>query len=138
MVRLVDAGAESHPVAVRAVSVLLGSGESCFLTPQVLIEFWAVATRPTTANGLGWKVGKTREEVDQLLDHFPLLEDTPAVFPTWLNLATAHPVVGKRVHDLRLMAVMRAHDVTHLLTFDVEDFPANAGISLVHPRQLAG
>ena len=70
VVRLVDAGAESHPLAVRGVSGLLGSGESCFLTPQVLIEFWAVATRPTNVNGLGWKVGKTREEVDPLLD-FP-------------------------------------------------------------------
>jgi hypothetical protein len=31
---------------------------------------------------------------------------------------------------------MEAHEVTHLLTFNVADFPSAGGISIVHPRAV--
>jgi predicted nucleic acid-binding protein len=136
LLRLADPSAQGHDVAGRAVSQLLARNEPCFLTPQVLIEFWAVATRPAIANGLGWDAARARLEIDRLLDQFPLLEDIPAVFYHWLALVTSHNLSGKRVHDARLIAVMEAHQVTHLLTFNVADFPSAAGISIVHPRAV--
>jgi predicted nucleic-acid-binding protein len=39
--------------AVNAVAYLLTQKHECFLTAQVLVEFWVVATRPIEVNGLG-------------------------------------------------------------------------------------
>jgi hypothetical protein len=48
------------------VNEIIGQGGECFLTPQVLIEFWVVATRPLEVNGLGWTTQKTRLEAATL------------------------------------------------------------------------
>ena len=133
LLRSADDKSAQHLEAQKAVARLLGQGDDCYLTPQMLIEFWAVATRPVSANGLGWNVAKTQAEIDQLLDQFPLLEDTPEVFQHWLALVISHTVMGKRVHDIRILAVMQTHAISHLLTFNVDDFPQPLGVTIVHP-----
>jgi predicted nucleic acid-binding protein len=42
------------------------------------------------------------------------------------------------VHDARLVAVMRTHGVTHILTFNVSDFVRyqSMGIVPVHPSSV--
>ena len=40
----------------------------------------------------------------------------------WKSIAQIHAVVGKQVHDARLVAVCRVHGVGHLLTFNVSHF----------------
>ena len=42
-----------HSLAAEAVATLLAQGGECYLTAQVLIELWVVATRPVDVNGLG-------------------------------------------------------------------------------------
>jgi predicted nucleic acid-binding protein len=121
---------------VEAVRRLLARGDRVCITAQNLIEFWAVATRPTAANGLGWTVVKAKTEVERLLDQFPLLLESPAVFVHWRQLVATLGVEGKNVHDARLIAVMRAHGVTHFLTFNTEDFSRYPGIVLVHPSEV--
>jgi predicted nucleic acid-binding protein len=37
-------------------------------------------------------------------------------------------VIGKQVHDARLVAVCHVHKITHLLTFDTGHFKTLAGI----------
>jgi len=125
-----------HSLATDAIACLLTQGDECFLTAQVLIEFWVVATRPVEVNGLGWAVEGTRSTIDQLLNRFPLLEDSSQIFPNWLQLVTVNRITGKRTHDVRIVAVMLAHGVTHLLTFNPSDFIASAGITIVPPQEL--
>jgi predicted nucleic acid-binding protein len=137
LLRSADDQSAEHVQAREAVARLLMQGDACYLTSQILIEFWAVATRPVSANGLGWDIAQTRTEVGQLLDQFPLLEERPEVFPHWLSLVTAHSVSGKRVHDLRILAVMLVHRIDHVLTFNVNDFPTPLGITIVHPSEVA-
>ena len=134
--RVVQREALQHALAVDALAALLGQGDTIFMTAQNLIEFWSVASRPSDANGLGWTVEAVRLEIDRVLAQFPLLEDTPAVFVHWLDLVTPHRVIGRRVHDARLVAVMLAHGVTHLLTFNADDFRQFSEIVVVTPRQV--
>ena len=54
LLRLADAQSPDHAVAEAAIERLLAGEESVFISTQVLVEFWAVATRPEAANGLGW------------------------------------------------------------------------------------
>jgi predicted nucleic acid-binding protein len=66
-----------HELVTEAVATLLAQGNECYLTPQVLIEMWVVATRPTDVNGLGWSSAYTRNVIDELCKRFPLAEDGP-------------------------------------------------------------
>ena len=126
-----------NPAAAGAIAALLAQGDELFLAPQVLMEFWSVATRPVDVNGFGWPIGWVRSEIDGLLDQFPLLPETPAVFGEWLRLATQHGVIGKQVHDTRLVAVMNAHQVGRLLTFNTGDFKGY-GITALSPDDIVG
>lgn len=109
----------------------------CFLATQVIIEFWVVATRPVQVNGLGWSVEQTRSIIDRLLEQFPLLDESPQIFPNWLKLVTDSRVLGKRTHDARIVAAMLANDITHILTFNPSDFTDLSSVTIVHPQDLA-
>ncbi|MBR8836780.1 MAG: type II toxin-antitoxin system VapC family toxin [Stigonema ocellatum SAG 48.90 = DSM 106950] len=125
-----------HRLATDAVSFLLGEGNECWLTAQVLVEFWAVATRPLEVNGLGWTIGQTRSTIDKLCERFPKLEESSQIFPNWLDLVTTSKVMGKRTHDARIVAVMLTHEITHLLTFNPSDFAVTSSITIVRPQEL--
>jgi hypothetical protein len=58
---------------------------------------------------------------------FPLLPDTPDIFPAWKALVQAVGVIGKQAHDARPVAVCHTHRVTRLLTFNVGHFARLAG-----------
>jgi predicted nucleic acid-binding protein len=125
--RLANRADVSHPVAVAAVAELHRRGEVLYITPQNLIEFRNFATRPVSANGLAL-AAPTAESLSAAFEAaFPVLGETPAIFPAWKALVGALGVVGKQVHDARLVAVCHAHSVTHLLTFNVSHFVRMAG-----------
>lgn len=138
VMRFCNSADVQYPLAINAVSRLLAQKDECLLTAQVLVEFWVVATRPIEVNGLGWTIEQTRGTTDQLLDRFPLLEESSQIFPNWLNLVTNSKVMGKRTHDARIIAAMLAHGITHLLTFNPSDFAITSSITIVHPQELIG
>ena len=134
--RAVQREAPHHLLAVDALAAILVRGDEIFVTAQNLIEFWSVASRPSAANGLDWTVEAVRLEIDRVLAQFPLLDDTPAVFVHWLDLVSTHRVIGRRVHDARLVAVMLAYGISHLLTFNRDDFRQFSEIVIVEPAQV--
>jgi predicted nucleic acid-binding protein len=87
-------------------------------------------------NGLGWTTEQTHLELLQLLSQFELLPENDEIFSTWLDLVTNYQIMGKRTHDLRLIAVMLTQHITHLLTLNVRDFPSIPDITIVHPQDL--
>jgi predicted nucleic acid-binding protein len=137
LLRMSDRTSPVNLLAGRATATLLRQRARVFITSQNIIEFWVVATRPAQVNGLGWSVEQTRTEIEQILNQFPQLEETPQIFHHWFNLVTSYQLQGKRVHDARLVAVMLAHGVTHLLTFNPDDFRSINEIVVVHPQALA-
>lgn len=134
--RVVQVGHAQHAVARDAVDALRARGDVPCLVPQVLYEFWVIATRPVAGNGLGMSAAATATELTRLLSLFPLLADTPAVFPAWEQLVTRHGVLGKQAHDARLVAAMAVHQVTHLLTFNVTDFSRYPGVTVIDPATV--
>jgi predicted nucleic acid-binding protein len=113
------------------LQILLEAGK-CFITSQVITEFWIVATRPIAANGLGWTVEQTQQAVQMLMNQFDWLEETPEIFLQWLALVSTYRISGKRTHDLRIQAIMLTHHISHLLTFNPKDFVAVEGMTIVH------
>ncbi len=53
IVRLSEANQPSAHDSRRAVALLPEQGYECCLVPQVIYEYWSVATRPLENNGLG-------------------------------------------------------------------------------------
>jgi predicted nucleic acid-binding protein len=136
LLRLSDGASPEQARAGHAVAHLRLQGDQICITAQNLIECWAVATRPLEVNGLGWSPVEASAEIQRLLDKFPLLADSPLILERWLALVTERGIKGKRVPDARLVAVMQAHGVTHLLTFNTEDFKGYPDITLVHPDEV--
>jgi predicted nucleic acid-binding protein len=127
LVRLANTGDVLHAVATRAVLELHRRGEVLHITPQVMIEFRNVATRPVAANGAGLSIVDAEAHAAAFEARFPLLEEKPDIYPAWKALMGALGVIGKQVHDARLVAVCHVHAVTHVLTFNVAHFARLAG-----------
>lgn len=125
--RLANRSDVSHPVATAAVAELHRRGEVLHITPQNLVEFRNFATRPVSANGLGLAASAAEGLAATFEAAFPLLGETPDIYPAWKSIVVALGVVGKQVHDARLVAVCHVHAVTHLLTFNVSHFVRMAG-----------
>src|SRR4051794_31602066 len=129
--RLANTADAFHAVAVGAVVELHRRGEVLYITPQNLIEFRNFATRPTSQNGLGLSAVDAEAKAATFEATFPLLPETPDIYPAWKALVGALGVIGKQVHDARLVAVCHAHSVTHLLTFNGSHF---ARLAIFGPR----
>jgi predicted nucleic acid-binding protein len=127
LVRLANSADPYHMVASNAVLELHRSGAVLRITAQNLVEFRSVATRPMAVNGLGLSVADVEAKAAIFEATFPLLAETPDIYPAWKALVAALGVIGKQVHDARLVAVCHVHTVTHLLTFNVANFVRLAG-----------
>jgi len=136
LLRSIDDGHPAQPVAQNGLLNLRNSGESLSIFPQNLVEFWAVATRPIANNELGWSVDRAEQELADLKNLFVVLADTDAVLPEWERLVIHHRVIGKQAHDARLVASMLVHSVTHLLTFNTNDFKRYDEITVVSPQNV--
>jgi predicted nucleic acid-binding protein len=125
--RLANTADAHYPTADRAVMELHRAGEVLHITPQNLVEFRNLATRPKAANGLGLSAVDAEAKAAVFEGTFPLLAETPDIYPAWKALVGALGIIGKRVHDARLVAVCHVHAVTHVLTFNVAHFVGTAG-----------
>jgi predicted nucleic acid-binding protein len=135
LLRFLDTNSPLNPLIRQAVTTLRFQGYGIKICPQNIIELWAVATRPLAANGFGWSLELTRLEVDKLLGIYELLPDSPAIFVTWLELVTTYQVSGKQVHDARLAATAKAHEVENLLTLNIDDFK-RFDLNAIHPSEV--
>lgn len=136
LLRSVQAAHPMYGDVSRAVDILFDRGDDIHIIGQNLIEFWAVATRPITENGLGFTITGAAVELTKLKATFTLLPDTSDVLPLWEELVVRYEVRGKQSHDARLVAAMNAHNLTHLLTFDQSDFKRFSEITVVNPKNI--
>jgi predicted nucleic acid-binding protein len=114
-----------------AIGGLQVSGEVLCIVPQNLYEFWATATRPLAANGLGLSVPECQLEVERFKQLFRFLEDLPGLFSEWETLVVAHLCHGRVSFDARLVAAMRTHGLIRLLTLNASDFARFPGLVLI-------
>mgnify|MGYP000028205384 CR=1 FL=1 len=130
---------DTHPMhapATQATTTLIRQGETVHIIPQNFYEFWSVATRDVQYNGLGLSVPDANAEITRLRTLFSFLPDSPAIYPEWHRLITTHAVKGRDSHDTRIIAAMNVHRVSHLLTFNKDDFTRYPGITVLLPSEV--
>jgi predicted nucleic acid-binding protein len=120
-----------------AITMLHARGEVLCVVPQNIYEFWAAATRPTAANGLGLTISECQVQVARIKRLFRLLPDLPVLLDEWEALVAAHACSGRVSFDARLVAAMRTHGVTRILTFNGADFARFPGIVVLDPATHA-
>ena len=134
LTRSVQPSHSMHAQAVNAVIELKIRGNDLCVCPQNLVEFWAVATRPESANGLGMSTSEAEIELSKIKSLFLLLEDNASIHAAWERIVIKYHVSGKNSHDARLVAAMKTHGLTQVLTFDGNDFKRYSDITVLSPR----
>jgi predicted nucleic acid-binding protein len=122
LLRLVEPAHPHYAASRDGIELLEDRDHELILVPQVLYEFWAVATRPIANNGLGMTVPDALNQLTETKELFRLLRDERAIYEIWEQLVSSLEIKGKPAHDARLAAAMRRHGITHLLTFNTSDF----------------
>ncbi len=135
LLRITRSADPLHQIVHNAVDKLEEDGYELRTTSQNYAEFWNVSTRPANQNGFGRTILETDDILSQLERLFPLLQDLPEMYPKWRQLVVDYEVSGVKVHDVRLVALMITHNVTHILTFNTSDFIryASEGIVAIDP-----
>jgi hypothetical protein len=65
-----------------------------------------------------------------------LLTESLATHQEWRRLIMIHSVQGVLIHDARTVSVMNVNDVTHILTFDKDDFKRFQNITALSPLDV--
>jgi predicted nucleic acid-binding protein len=136
---LLRAAQPLHPhfsLTKNAINTLRRNREEMMVAVQNLIEFWAVATRPAKANGLGMSIEAASEEIAILKNRFQILPEGDLILPAWERLVTANRVSGKNAHDARLVAAMCVYGIEKILTFDTGHFARFSEIQVLDPQSL--
>ena len=137
LLRALDRQHQLCRVARRAMINLRRHNYNLFLTAQNLIEFWAVATRPVDANGLGMSTQWSAAQLTRIKRFFSILPDTADMFAEWERIVIQQEVSGKKAHDARLVASMKVYDITKILTFNSADFSRFPDITIIEPQKLS-
>ena len=136
LLRLAKRDDPEHSPIRTAIERLIEEGADLCYTPQNVVEFWNVFTRPRERNGFGLTAADADHEASLLEHQFTLLPDNERIHTEWRRLVVDHSVSGTKVHDARLVAAMRVHAVTHLLTLNTSDFARYPGVTAVHPHDV--
>ena len=134
LLRFMEPTDPSRPTIVRALSIIRARGDRLIIIPQNAAEFWNVCTRPKTSRGgMGLSVKETDNRLIQIERGFPLLYDDDMTYRNWRSLIVTHSVLGKQVHDARLVALMKTNGIAHILTLNGGDFSRYPGIVAIDP-----
>ena len=137
LLRLANSSDPFHPTVVQAIPLLVSAGHSLCTAPQNIVEFWSAFTRPAKSRG-GY--GGSLQDAEIWRRHFenvfPFLPDSARMHPIWSNLVNQFSVVGRNVHDARLVAFMHAYAIDHLLTLNPSDFAAYTFLTVLTPSDV--
>lgn len=136
VLRLVNGKDPFHQIVRQCLKQLEQDGEELIVVPQILIEFWVVATRPTNVNGLGMTPDEAEKELKNLQKLFTVLPENEKIFDEWKAIVTKHKVSGKPAHDARIVAAMIVHKIENLLTLNPSDFKRFKEIKAIRPQDI--
>lgn len=139
LLRLINVQDSLHADVEQAVDTLIARQEELLIATQNLAELWNVATRPVANNGLALSPAAIltlyEETIEPICSVVAELDTVPSVFK---RLLTQYNVVGKQVHDARLVALMLTWQIENVLTLNDRDFRRyeTDGIVVVTPDSV--
>lgn len=110
-----------HTKALVALKPLANDGTTVWISRQVLREYLAVMTHPSTLTAT-IPVKNLVEDVRDFSSRFSVAEDNVAVTEKLTELLLEIPCGGKQIHDANIVATMLTYNVTYILTHNGADF----------------
>jgi len=132
--RSIQNGHKHQRPAIDAIAHLrIVHQEYLAIVPQVIVEFYAIATRPVPSNGLGLTPDEAMLQIRRIKSDFPLFTETAEIFAQWEQLVSKYKPRNRQVFDLRLTAAMLANGMVQILTFNDQDFLNYTEIQALSP-----
>lgn len=139
LLRLANPGDVRHD-EVRAAVRILGEGDvPLHVATQNIAEFCNVVSRPVENNGLGRTpeiaIRFVEEDIEPICG---ILTEHLQTYSLFKRLISTYQVIGKQVHDARLVAMMLTWQIESILTLNDRDFRRfePEGIKVVTPADL--
>ena len=139
LLRLIDSKDSEHSLVEDAVDGLILRQDTLLMATQNVAELWNVATRPVANNGLGLPPLEVQSLYEEMIAPVcGVVGESEESHINFLRLLAQYSVVGKQVHDARLVAVMLAWQLENILTLNDRDFRRYEaeGIKIATPAQL--
>lgn len=139
LLRLVDETDQQHVIVVDAVDVLIKRRDDLFITTQNIAEYWNVAMRPKANNGLELPTANAlRLFDDSIAPICAVIAESASLPHEFKRLLFQYNVVGKQVHDARLVAMMLTWQIDHVLTLNERNFKRYVpeGIVVLSPATI--
>ncbi len=137
LIYAMDVRAAQH-ASCRALLEAAGvPGTVLYVTSQVLCEFYSVVTNPRRT-AVPRSPDEAYSAIFSLLElpGLYLLPTTTPVVAGWMALLQRHPVRGRDVFDLQLVATMQANNVQRIYTFNTSDFTVFPELIVVAPVEV--
>jgi len=115
-----------------ALKGLVSRGVSLCIHQQILREYACVVTRPAP-KGFGATVDRAISDISEFEGCYQVVTDTEDVWVEWKRLAKESGIIGLRLHDAYIAAVMRCHGIGKILTLNKKDFLCFHGIEPLTP-----
>jgi predicted nucleic acid-binding protein len=113
--------APKHGLAREALRKAVPPGKRGTISRQILREFMAVLTRPSSYHRPP-AFDAVASAVRRFENRFEIIKDGPAVTARLVDLLSVVPCGGKQIHDANIVATMLVHGIDQLLTDNESDF----------------
>ncbi len=116
-----DFDPEKHVQCTDTLNKLLQAGTPLFISSQILREYFAVSTNQNIfKKPLTYKQAVSK--MKEFLARFTLVHEKESTIHILITLIGKYAVSRQKIHDMNIVATMVDNGITHLLTYNVQDF----------------
>lgn len=133
-----DEGRRLHHLALSLFRNASDNGVNLFLGTQVLREYLVVATRPIENNGLGMTMDMALDNIKRFQKRVSLVAETLQAGELFIEWAGKHPIRGKKLHDLQILATASVAGMHALITANEKDYPTSSPLTIIPLSRLDG
>jgi Predicted nucleic acid-binding protein, contains PIN domain len=121
---------DKHVQCADTLNKLHQSGTILFISSQILREYFAVSTnRNIFKKPLTYKQAVSK--MKEFIARFTLVHEKESTIHILITLIGKYAVSRQKIHDMNIVATMVDNDITHLLTYNVQDFKQISEIQLL-------
>ena len=132
-----DTSRSAYEPARNLFRQLLAAGMSPAVSGQVLREYLVVATRPAKENGFGMTPEDAVHNIRQFQKKVVVFDERRSTAELLQRLVLKYRLMGKRIHDANIAAVMKTHGIKYLVTDNLSDFSCFDEISVLSCSQAS-
>jgi predicted nucleic acid-binding protein len=139
LLRLANTVDPLHEVVSLAIQRLGDRHHNFMTTSQNIAEFWNVATRPKELNGLGFTIDVVSTALSRTVEPLcPVIREHSQHYKELKRLLNTYRIVGKQVHDARLVASLLTWKIPTILTLNERHFKRfeTEGILIATPQTV--